>query len=126
MGITVVGCFEVLILNPKTNTQKDEMGVKLEQYAQELEETEYETYWCINRRNEIVFNDFDDNCRIDDMFEKLQEVCSKIQAIGYEMLGHMTVICSEGHTEMFKMTILNDEDLVNPVLQRLTATFSVV
>ena len=118
--ITVVGCFEVLILNSKTDTQKDEMRVKFEQYAQELEET----YWRINRHNEIVFNDFDDNCYIDDMFEKLQKVCSKIQVIGYEMLGHMTVICSEGHTEMFKMTILNDEDLVNPVLQRLTATFS--
>ncbi len=119
--IAVVGRFEVLILNPKTDMQKDEMRVKFDQYAQELEEN----YWCINRRNEIVFNDFDDGCYID-LFEKLQKVCSKIQAIGYEMLGHMTVICSEGHAEMFKMTILNDEDPVKPVLQRLTATFSVV
>lgn len=124
--ITVTGCFEVLVLNHVSVTREEEREDEFNQYILELEERGCKSYWRINECNEVVFNEDVDGAYWDDMFEDLQQVCSRLQAIGYELLGSMIAVCLEGRVEMFRMTILADGNPVHPVLQRFEAGFSLI
>lgn len=124
-----MGKFDVTGVD-KTVAQEKEMDRKLEIYKEE----HGEHYWRINAYNEVVFNDkghlyamntLTNEYNFDHMFEDLQQICLRLQDMGWDLFGEIIVSLIGGPMQKFQMTVFSDGEPILSTYQSILSDKSI-